>query len=161
MDFINKAIESLSTVGKEVSQKATDVSAIAKATLQMKEKEKQLQNTLKALGTVLYTQKKEVAEELFPELTELIQILDEELTELKEHVAALKGKKTCPGCGKDVTDDAKFCSNCGTEMPAAKATEVVDVEVAEAEDEDDESVVEEIIDEIKDATEEIKEEITE
>lgn len=157
MDFINKAIESLSTVGKEVSQKATDVSAIAKATLQMKEKEKQLQNTLKALGTVLYTQKKEVAEELFPELTELIQILDEELTELKEHVAALKGKKTCPGCGKDVTDDAKFCSNCGAEMPAAKATEVVDVEVAEAE----ESVVEEIIDEIKDAAEEIKEEITE
>ena len=157
MDFINKAIESLSTVGKEVSQKATDVSAIAKATLQMKEKEKQLQNTLKALGTVLYTQKKEVAEELFPELTELIQILDEELTELKEHVAALKGKKTCPGCGKDVTDDAKFCSNCGTEMPAAKATEVVDVEVAEAE----ESVVEEIIDEIKDVAEEIKEEITE
>ena len=155
MDFINKAIESLSTVGKEVSQKATDVSAIAKATLQMKEKEKQLQNTLKALGTVLYTQKKEVAEELFPELTELIQILDEELTELKEHVAALKGKKTCPGCGKDVTDDAKFCSNCGAEMPAAKATEVVDVEVAEAE----ESVVEEIIDEIKDAAEEIKEEI--
>ena len=60
MDFINKAIESLSTVGKEVSQKATDVSAIAKATLQMKEKEKQLQNTLKALGTELYTQKKEV-----------------------------------------------------------------------------------------------------
>jgi DNA repair exonuclease SbcCD ATPase subunit len=157
MDFINKAIESLSTVGKEVSQKATDVSAIAKATLQMKEKEKQLQNTLKALGTVLYTQKKEVAEELFPELTELIQILDEELTELKEHVAALKGKKTCPGCGKDVTDDAKFCSNCGAEMPAAKATEVVDVEVAEAE----ESVVEEIIDEIKDVAEEIKEEITE
>ena len=157
MDFINKAIESLSTVGKEVSQKATDVSAIAKATLQMKEKEKQLQNTLKALGTVLYTQKKEVAEELFPELTELIQILDEELTELKEHVAALKGKKTCPGCGKDVTDDAKFCSNCGAEMPAAKVTEVVDVEVAEAE----ESVVEEIIDEIKDAAEEIKEEITE
>ncbi len=155
MDFINKAIESLSTVGKEVSQKATDVSAIAKATLQMKEKEKQLQNTLKALGTVLYTQKKEVAEELFPELTELIQILDEELTELKEHVAALKGKKTCPGCGKDVTDDAKFCSNCGAEMPAAKAAEVVDVEVAEAE----ESVVEEIIDEIKDAAEEIKEEI--
>ena len=157
MDFINKAIESLSTVGKEVSQRATDVSAIAKATLQMKEKEKQLQNTLKALGTVLYTQKKEVAEELFPELTELIQILDEELTELKEHVAALKGKKTCPGCGKDVTDDAKFCSNCGAEMPAAKATEVVDVEVAEAE----ESVVEEIIDEIKDVAEEIKEEITE
>ena len=157
MDFINKAIESLSTVGKEVSQKATDVSAIAKATLQMKEKEKQLQNTLKALGTVLYTQKKEVALELFPELTELIQILDEELTELKEHVAALKGKKTCPGCGKDVTDDAKFCSNCGAEMPAAKATEVVDVEVAEAE----ESVVEEIIDEIKDVAEEIKEEITE
>jgi DNA-directed RNA polymerase beta' subunit len=155
MDFINKAIESLSTVGKEVSQRATDVSAIAKATLQMKEKEKQLQNTLKALGTVLYTQKKEVAEELFPELTELIQILDEELTELKEHVAALKGKKTCPGCGKDVTDDAKFCSSCGAEMPAAKAAEVVDVEVAEAE----ESVVEEIIDEIKDAAEEIKEEI--
>lgn len=149
MDFINKAIESLSTVGKEVSQKATDVSAIAKATLQMKEKEKQLQNTLKALGTVLYTQKKEVAEELFPELTELIQILDEELTELKEHVAALKGKKTCPGCGKDVTDDAKFCSNCGAEMPAVKATEA------------EESVVEEIIDEIKDGAEEIKEEITE
>ena len=123
----------------------------------MKREEYRLQNTLKALGTVLYTQKKEVAEELFPELTELIQILDEELTELKEHVAALKGKKTCPGCGKDVTDDAKFCSNCGAEMPAAKATEVVDVEVAEAE----ESVVEEIIDEIKDVAEEIKEEITE
>lgn len=159
MDFLNKALESLSTVGKEVSQKATDVSAIAKATLQMKEKEKQLQNTLKALGTVLYTQKKEVAEELFPELTELIGILDEELTELKEHVAALKGKKTCAGCGKDIADDAKFCPNCGAEMPA-KAAEVVDVEVVEAEDED-ESVVEEIIDEIKEVAEEIKEEITE
>ena len=160
MDFINKALDSLASVGKEVSQKATDVSAIAKATLQMKEKEKQLQNTLKALGTVLYTQKKEVAEELFPELTELIQILDEELTELKEHVSALKGKKACPGCGKDVADDAKFCSNCGAEMPAAKAEEVVDVEVTEA-PEAEESVVEEIVDEIEDIAEEIKEKITE
>ena len=153
MDFINKAIESLSTVGKEVSQKATDVSAIAKATLQMKEKEKQLQNTLKALGTVLYTQKKDVAEELFPELTELIQILDEELTELKEHVSALKGKKACPGCGKDVADDAKFCSNCGAEMPAAKTEEVV-VAAEEVEEETFaekvESVVEEIVEEIAD-----------
>ena len=153
MDFINKAIESLSTVGKEVSQKATDVSAIAKATLQMKEKEKQLQNTLKALGTVLYTQKKDVAEELFPELTELIQILDEELTELKEHVSALKGKKACPGCGKDVADDAKFCSNCGAEMPAAKTEEVV-VAAEEVEEENFaekvESVVEEIVEEIAD-----------
>lgn len=150
MDFINKAIDSLATVGKEVSQKATDVSAIAKATLQMKEKEKQLQNTLKALGTVLYTQKKDVAEELFPELTELIQILDEELTELKEHVAALKGKKACPECGKDVADDAKFCSNCGAEMPAAKAA-------AEEETVDAEDVVEIVADAVEDVAEEIKE----
>ena len=147
MDFINKAIDSLTNVGKEVSQKATDVSAIAKATLQMKEKERQLQNTLKALGTVLYTQKKEVAEELFPELTELIQILDEELDELKDEVAALKGKKVCPGCNKDVSDNAKFCPNCGTEMPAAKAEEVVDAE-------DITEVVEDIVEE---AVEEITE----
>ena len=128
MDFINKAIDSLTNVGKEVSQKATDVSAIAKATLQMKEKERQLQNTLKALGTVLYTQKKDVAEELFPELTELIGILDEELDELKEEVAALKGKKVCPGCSKDVADNAKFCPNCGTQMPETKVEEVVDAD---------------------------------
>jgi DNA-directed RNA polymerase beta' subunit len=154
MDFINKAIDSLTIVGKEVSQKATDVSAIAKATLQMKEKEKQLQNTLRALGTVLYTQKKEVAEELFPELTELIQILDEELTELKDYVAALKGKKTCPGCGKDVTDDAKFCSNCGAEMPVAKEAEKE--ETVDAED-----VVEIVADAVEEVAEEVVEEIKE
>ena len=56
MVFFNKAKESLSAAGKGFTQKASDVSGIARVTVKMKEEEKQLEKAINELGMSMYNQ---------------------------------------------------------------------------------------------------------
>lgn len=38
----------------------------------------------------------------------------------KQTSAPAQGTKKCPGCGKEVATNAKFCPECGTKMPENK-----------------------------------------
>ena len=47
MDILNKAKESFAAAGKGFTQKASDVSGLAKVTMKIKEEEKQLEQSLR------------------------------------------------------------------------------------------------------------------
>lgn len=138
MDFFNKAKNSFTAAGKGISQKANDVSGIARVTMKMKEEEKQLENTIRELGLQLYNQRNEDAKLMFPELTEQIRGLYVTLEKDRIELAYLKGKKICPSCGTELESEllcctvcginvenvvnpltiTAVCSNCGNELPA-------------------------------------------
>ena len=113
MDFFNKAKESFSAAGKGISQKASDVSGIARVTMKMKEEEKQLQNAISELGSQLYNQRNEEARNMFPELSEQIKMLYNNLENDRIELAYLKGKKVCPNCGTELEADIQCCTGCG------------------------------------------------
>ena len=102
MDLFNKAKDSFVAAGKGFSQKANDVSGIARVTMKMKEEEKQLQNAISELGASLYNQRNAEAKAMFPELTEQIRILYAQLEKDRVELAFLKGKKICPNCGAEL-----------------------------------------------------------
>lgn len=113
MDIFNKAKESLTAAGKGFTQKASDVSGLAKVTMKLKEEEKQLDQSLKDLGSSLYNQYNEQAKQIFPELTENIRQLYAAIQSDKEELAYLKGKKICPNCGEELDGDVQRCTSCG------------------------------------------------
>jgi len=128
MDFFNKAKDSFAAAGKGFSQKANDVSGIARVTMKMKEEEKQLNSSLLELGTQLYNQRNQEARVMFPQLVEQIQALYSDLEKNRVELAFLKGKKICPNCGAELEAELLCCTECGinvenVERPqAAQAT---------------------------------------
>ena len=124
MDFFNKAKESLSAAGKGFTQKANDVSGIARVTFKIKEEEKQLAESISELGMQMYNLKNAEAKAMFPELTERIRLLYAELEKDRVELAFLKGKKICPNCGTELEAELQCCTVCGinvenVERPAA------------------------------------------
>ena len=113
MDIFNKAKESLSAAGKGFTQRASDVSGLAKVTMKIKEEEKQLDQSLKELGALLFNQYNPEAQQLFPQETENIRQLYAALKQYREEMAYLKGKKICPNCGEELDGDVQRCTSCG------------------------------------------------
>ena len=113
MDIFNKAKESLTAAGKGFTQKASDVSGLAKVTMKIKEEEKQLDQSLKELGALLFNQYNPEAQQLFPQETENIRQLYAALKQDREEMAYLKGKKICPNCGEELDGDVQRCTSCG------------------------------------------------
>ena len=113
MDIFNKAKESLSAAGKGFTQRASDVSGLAKVTMKIKEEEKQLDQSLKELGTLLFNQYNEESKQLFPQQSENIRQLYAALQQDREELAYLKGKKICPNCGAELDGDVQRCTSCG------------------------------------------------
>ena len=113
MDIFNKAKESLSAAGKGFTQRASDVSGLAKITMKIKEEEKQLDQSLKELGALLFNQYNPEAQQLFHQETENIRQLYAALKQDREEMAYLKGKKICPNCGEELDGDVQRCTSCG------------------------------------------------
>ena len=116
MDFFDKLGESLAMAGKDVTQKAKDVSEIAKLKLDIKSKEDYVQKQYMALGLAYYEKHKdeegiEEAEQFF-----LIKEAMEEIERMKAEVLRIQGSAECPKCRAKMPEGATFCSSCGTKM---------------------------------------------
>lgn len=113
MDFFNKAKDSFALAGKGFTQKASDISGIARVSVKIKDEEKEIEETVKMLGTRFYNEKNDEAMSLFPELVNKLKQLYEQLEADKVELAILKGKKICPNCGIELESELMFCTSCG------------------------------------------------
>lgn len=113
MDIFNKALESFTAAGKGFTQKASDVSGLARVTMKIREEEKQLEQSLRELGGLLFDQRNEEAAQMFPEQTENLRRLYAALRADREEMAYLKGKKICPNCGAELDGEVQRCTSCG------------------------------------------------
>lgn len=116
MGFLDELTESLTTAGRDVTQKAKDVSELAKLKLDIKSKEDYVQKQYAALGEAYFMKHKEEegieeAEQFF-----LIQEALGEIERMKAEVLKLQGAAECPKCGVRMPEGATFCSSCGAKM---------------------------------------------
>lgn len=116
MGFFDELTESLTIAGRDVTQKAKDVSELAKLKLDIKSKEDYVQKQYAALGAAYFEKHKdeegiEEAEQFF-----LIKEALGEIERMKNEVLKLQGAAECPKCGAKMPEGATFCSNCGTKM---------------------------------------------
>lgn len=116
MDFLDKIGETLVNAGKDVKEKARDVSEVAKLKIDIRSKEEFVEKQYAALGKSYYEKHNgesecEEAEQFF-----LISEALEEIERMKAEVLKIQGSAECPKCGAKMPDAATFCSNCGAKL---------------------------------------------
>lgn len=128
MSFFDKVGDTIVSMGKDVGQKAKDVSGIAKLKLDIRTRKDFVKEQYAYLGKAYYESHKneEVPEkQRFEKIAEAL----EEIDKMELQILELKKARKCPNCGNEVSETAEFCSNCG-----AKLGVVVDEEGNPAED---------------------------
>lgn len=116
MDFFDKLGESLVSAGRDVSQKAKDVSEIAKLKIDIKAKEDYVDRQYRELGAAYYDKHKNEEECDEAEQFFLISEALNEIERMKAEVLRIQGSAVCPNCGMKMPEGAAFCSSCGNRM---------------------------------------------
>lgn len=116
MELLDRIGESLMSAGKDVSQRAKDVSELAKLRLDIKSKEDYVEKQYATIGAAYYEKHKdeedcEEAEQFF-----LIREALEEIERMKAEMLRIQGAAECPNCGTKMPEEATFCSNCGAKL---------------------------------------------
>ena len=138
MAFFDKLGETIVNVGKDATQKAKDLSGVAKLNLDIKAKEDYVQRQYTELGRIYYEEHKTESEVDGAEHLELIKEALEEIERMKLEIMELRVTKTCPKCGAELADGAEFCSACGEKVSVVVDTdpEAEDVTVEEVSEEE-------------------------
>ena len=102
MAFFDKLGETIVNVGKDATQKAKDLSGVAKLNLDIKAKEDYVQRQYTELGRIYYEEHKTESEVDGAEHFELIKEALEEIERMKLEIMELRGTKTCPKCGAEL-----------------------------------------------------------
>lgn len=116
MDFFDKLGESLVTAGKDVGQKAKDVSEVAKLKLDIKSKEDYVEKQYVLLGKAYFEAHKDEVDAEEAEQFFLIKEALEEIERMKAEILRIRGAAECMQCGMKMPEEATFCSNCGAKM---------------------------------------------
>lgn len=116
MEFFDKLGETIVTAGKDVGQKAKDVSEIAKLKLDIKNKEDYVQKQYAALGAEYYEKHKDEEDCEDKEQFFLISEALEEIERMRAEVLKIRGAEECPKCGAKMPEGAVFCSSCGEKL---------------------------------------------
>ena len=148
MAFFDKLSETLTNASKDVSQKAKDLSGVAKLTMDIHTKEDQVQKMYAQIGELYFEEHKNdetAAYEQMAQIKETLSVIED----MKKELSELKGVKICPRCGKEISKEDTYCKSCGAKLEDDE--NIVDAVVKEAPAE--ETVSEETIS--KETTEEV------
>lgn len=121
-DF-NKLKSDIVSMGKDVGDKVSDASAIAKVKLDIHNKESYMEKQFTELGRAYYLAHKN--EENIPEkeFFKPIQEAETEIARLQDELMTLQGAESCPSCGKKQPAGHTFCESCGAQMHETASAE--------------------------------------
>lgn len=124
---------SLFAAGRDVSQKAKEVSEVAKLKMDIRTKEDFVEKQYAILGRTYYEANKENADEKDAEQFRVITEALEEIARMSQQVLDIQGVVQCPNCGKKVPTGNVFCSDCGARLDdiIVEATVVQDETIEE------------------------------
>ena len=148
MAFFDKLSETLTNASKDVSQKAKDLSGVAKLTMDIHTKEDQVQKMYAQIGKLYFESHKDDETTDYEQMSQIKDTLAT-IEDMKKELNELKGTKVCPRCGQEVKAADAYCKSCGAKLEEDEI--IVDAVVKEAPEE--ETVSEETIQ--KETTEEV------
>ena len=99
-------------------KKTTEMTAIAKATVAIKNEESKLSSCYKEIGRLFYTAERDGADYTDEIATFIMQAdkIKAAITGYQKEIAALKKVAICESCGSEIPADALFCPTCGTKI---------------------------------------------
>ncbi len=129
MDFFERLGDTIVNVSRDVTQKAKDVSGIAKLKLDMKAKEDFIKEQYAALGKWYYQEHKEEEGEQRAWIERIDEAL-EAIAQMELKILELKKARVCQECGAQASDTAEYCSVCGAKLVVVVKEDVPEADVA-------------------------------
>jgi len=129
MEILKKVSESARTItegAKTIGKKSSDLVGAAKLKFEISKLEKEMENNISALGSLVYLQYKgeKGLEEEVERLLKSTKALEDDITEIEVQIAKFLPKPpVCSKCMTELPMAAKFCFICGTEIVQDKPTE--------------------------------------
>ena len=107
--------QTIVSAGKEVGDKAKEVSSVAKIKLDIRTKEDFITKQYAELGKAYYEAHKneDVPEKSF---FVTIQEAEKEIEKLQDELMDLQGAVLCPKCGCKQLESSESCNKCGTNL---------------------------------------------
>ena len=125
MSIINDITSKLTNVGKDGLNRARDAKDTTKVSMDIKNREIQLQKYYRDLGKEYYQDHKDDTALAYP-LMEQIRNELAAIASLQAEKDRLRGIRRCPNCGEVTNANAKFCPACGTQVQKPVAAEIVE-----------------------------------
>ena len=108
MSFFDEMKESLVSAGKDVSQKAKEVSGVAKLKLDVKSKEDYVEKQYAELGRTYFDAHRDDEENAENEQFKVIKEALAEIERMKTEILNLQGAAECPNCGARMPQGASL-----------------------------------------------------
>lgn len=121
-DF-NKLKSDIVSMGKDVGDKVSDASAIAKVKLDIHNKESYMEKQFTELGRAYYLAHKNDENIPEKEFFKPIQEAEAEIARMQDQLMTLQGAEVCPSCGTKQPAGHTFCESCGAQMHETASAE--------------------------------------
>lgn len=115
MEIIDKIGGTIASVCGDATQKAKDLSELAKIRMDIHSKQDYISKLYQEIGKSYYEKHKNDEEPKYGQVL-LIKEAEDVIDELKEQLSMIKGTQKCPRCDNEMPIDADFCSKCGTKL---------------------------------------------
>ena len=147
-----------SGVANKAAKKTNDLTNLAKLNVSVKNMEAKLDGVYEEIGRLFYNAERN-GEDYTSEIAALIMKADKFMADIdstRKQINALRKVVVCEGCGNEISEDAAFCSFCGTKQ--VKPEPEIEVEIEEIAEDIAEAAeaVEEAVEAAEEAEEEIK-----
>ncbi len=136
-----------SDVANKAAKKTNDLTALAKLNVSVKNLESKLDGVYEEIGRLFYNAERN-GEDYTSDIAAMIMKADKfqaEIEATKKQINSLRKVVVCEGCGNEISDEAAYCSHCGTKQVKPEPEVVVEETAEEA--------VEEIAEEAAEAAE--------
>lgn len=137
MEFMNTLKKNLSAAADTAVKKTTEVTEIAKLTVEIRSQTDKINAVYTEMGRILYGDRKNGTDSSakLASLAAEVDGLKETVADRKARLAKAQNRVLCPACGAKMKDTANFCSICGEKLPkeepAAKAEDIPAEEAVE------------------------------
>jgi len=121
MAFFDELGKTISNTGKNVAKKAKDLAEVTSLNSQVSSDEEIINAGYRAIGKEYFAAHN--GDESDPYAGQFKKILDAQahIETLKSQIEQIKGTRTCPKCGADVTLGVLFCPSCGNKLEGKEA----------------------------------------
>lgn len=115
MDIFEKIGDTIISAGKDVTEKAKELSSVAKLEMDIRSKEEFVEKQYALIGKKYYEAHKNDDILDYDECAVIEEAL-RSIEEMRAQLLDIKGAKKCPQCGAEVVKGSSFCANCGAKQ---------------------------------------------
>lgn len=117
MAFFDDLGKMITQTGQDAVNKTKEVAEVAKLNSNISSAKNRIDDLYRQIGQTFAERNADTTEEPYAGL--LAQIVEQKrmIADMQQEIGALKGFRSCPGCGAKVADGVAFCGRCGAQMP--------------------------------------------